>query len=315
MGKVDRGVLGQKAVFFRVRPRKKGVSVLKFLQGYYPFGLTFNEWTNTSPRNDYTYNGKEEQQEWDVIDYGARMYDAVLGRFFTQDRFAEKYMDNTPYHYVLNNPIKNIDINGDSTIYFGSDGNVLHVSDDGLENAVTFIGDDQVDEFKEQLFSDTMNDESSDLRGFGTSYMTGGLVDFFEENNSDTKNKTTGEENHNSETNEHGTYLYESNGEVRVGSQNITGSRMSIGWDNPTEGDPVGKVHTHPNEGEDTRTEGGRYGTHAVKPSGWDMETGGNKKGYYNVVVGSKNIYFYQKNRRGNYISIPRKNTFKTGKK
>ncbi|BDD02302.1 hypothetical protein PEPS_45820 (plasmid) [Persicobacter psychrovividus] len=42
------------------------------------------------------------------------MYDARIGRFHTQDRFAEKYLDFTPYQYGANNPIKFIDVNGDS---------------------------------------------------------------------------------------------------------------------------------------------------------------------------------------------------------
>jgi hypothetical protein len=42
------------------------------------------------------------------------MYDAQIGRFHTQDRFAEKYFSLNPYQYVGNNPIMNIDVNGDS---------------------------------------------------------------------------------------------------------------------------------------------------------------------------------------------------------
>ena len=69
-----------------------------------------------SPNHRFTYNGKEEQNEFnlDWHDYGARMYDSQLGRFHKIDRFAEKYADATPYHYTLNNPIKYIDVNGDS---------------------------------------------------------------------------------------------------------------------------------------------------------------------------------------------------------
>ena len=48
------------------------------------------------------------------MDYGARMYDGALGKFFTQDRFAEKYYPLSPYQYGANNPIRNVDVNGDS---------------------------------------------------------------------------------------------------------------------------------------------------------------------------------------------------------
>jgi len=86
---------------------------------YYPFGLTMqglsyqtgNKSYNT---NLYLYNGKELQQELDLdwYDYGARMYDAQLGRFTTIDPLAEKYFGISPYAYVANNPIMFIDPDG-----------------------------------------------------------------------------------------------------------------------------------------------------------------------------------------------------------
>jgi len=37
-------------------------------------------------------------------DYGARYYDPALGRFFSQDRFAEKLLTISPYQYAANDP-------------------------------------------------------------------------------------------------------------------------------------------------------------------------------------------------------------------
>ncbi|UII21158.1 RHS repeat-associated core domain-containing protein [Fulvivirga ligni] len=86
---------------------------------YYPFGLAFNSYQRvTAKKNKFLYNGKERVSDlglnWD--DYGARMYQSELGRFFVQDRFSEKYAPISPYNYVGNNPILFKDHNGDSLI-------------------------------------------------------------------------------------------------------------------------------------------------------------------------------------------------------
>lgn len=82
---------------------------------YYPFGGVFASTTSVQP---YKYNGKEYDTKKGLnwYDYGARHYDAALGRFHTNDRFAEKYYSMSPYQYGANNPARNIDINGDSII-------------------------------------------------------------------------------------------------------------------------------------------------------------------------------------------------------
>ncbi|MCB9300741.1 MAG: RHS repeat-associated core domain-containing protein [Lewinellaceae bacterium] len=85
---------------------------------YYPFGMGhFGPWYATvAPENKYLYNGKELNEDYGInlMDYGARWYDGALGRYTTIDRFAEKYNSYSPYSYAANNPIKFIDVNGDS---------------------------------------------------------------------------------------------------------------------------------------------------------------------------------------------------------
>ena len=86
---------------------------------YYPFGLSIEALSSSRENtltNNYLYNSKELQTDLglDWYDYGARMYMPDLGRFFTQDRYADKYRAISPYQYAANDPINLVDINGDS---------------------------------------------------------------------------------------------------------------------------------------------------------------------------------------------------------
>jgi RHS repeat-associated protein len=62
----------------------------------------------------HLFGGKEFQGvmglQW--YDFGARMLDPVIGRWFVLDPEAEKYPDVTPYGYALNNPIRYMNLDG-----------------------------------------------------------------------------------------------------------------------------------------------------------------------------------------------------------
>lgn len=72
----------------------------------YPFGMEhkgYNNIVNGSENNHMTYNGKELDKSlglnWHV--YGARRYDASLGRWMSTDPYAEKYETVSPATALL----------------------------------------------------------------------------------------------------------------------------------------------------------------------------------------------------------------------
>ena len=78
---------------------------------YYPFGGSFAKGLDVQP---FKYNGKEyyDKAGLNWYDYGARHYDAALGRWHVLDLLSESAYPKTPYGYCINNPIHYIDIMG-----------------------------------------------------------------------------------------------------------------------------------------------------------------------------------------------------------
>jgi RHS repeat-associated protein len=90
------------------------------IMDYYPFGLMWEKQDVTSTDNLKWHHGKELQENefaqqgksLDLEDFGARMYDPILGRWWSVDPLAEKFLSLSPYNGMGNNPIFFIDPNG-----------------------------------------------------------------------------------------------------------------------------------------------------------------------------------------------------------
>ncbi len=92
--------------------------VVRQVNSYYPFGMNIKELSLSAPQtkspNKYLYNGKLMQDEMGLnwLDYGARMYDGVLGRWSVPDPLSDKYPGISPFTYCANNPVILIDPTG-----------------------------------------------------------------------------------------------------------------------------------------------------------------------------------------------------------
>lgn len=121
-----------------------------------------------------------------LYDYGARFYDPQIGRFTTQDAFAEKYINVNPYQYALNNPFKFIDINGDSIAMF-KNGNYVCTVDNGKTETHGFNQQSTIDKDGKETFtggqSFNFNDPENDAQAIrngiitNVSFVSNGVID------------------------------------------------------------------------------------------------------------------------------------------
>ena len=92
---------------------------------YYAFGGLMGESTGGDAQ-PYKYNGKEldRMHGLDWYDYGARHYDAVLGRWMCVDPLAEKFPNIGAYVYCHGNPINMIDPDGKDDYKLNKNGQI-----------------------------------------------------------------------------------------------------------------------------------------------------------------------------------------------
>jgi RHS repeat-associated protein len=114
---------------------------------YYPFGLIMKVIGKEAAgvlQNKFKYNGKEEQSKefsdgtgLDYLDYGARMYDAQIGRWMNIDLLSDLSRRWSPFTYCYNNPIRVIDPDGMFADFINEDGK--KIGSDGVDDKKLYV--------------------------------------------------------------------------------------------------------------------------------------------------------------------------------
>ena len=94
-----------------------GYSLYSFCR-YTTFGSVAKGRSFSSTAYRYGFNGKEKDNEvsgdGNEYDFGARIYDSRLGKWLSMDPKGGKYMSWSPYCFGLNNPIRFVDVGGET---------------------------------------------------------------------------------------------------------------------------------------------------------------------------------------------------------
>jgi len=79
---------------------------------YDAWGYIYDERTYESSESKFKFTEKERDEESFYDYFGARYYDARIGRWGQVEPLFDKFPSITPYNYSLNNPLRLIDPNG-----------------------------------------------------------------------------------------------------------------------------------------------------------------------------------------------------------
>ena len=84
---------------------------------YYSFGADLPGW-GTLTNHVHGFNGKLEEKEVGVLDFGARMYDAKTGRWMSLDSKYSLYPHLSPYSAMNDNPLLFSDNGGEENVIY-----------------------------------------------------------------------------------------------------------------------------------------------------------------------------------------------------
>ena len=99
-----------------------GASVCETM--YYPYGG--ERWSSCTDSNHYKFTGKERDGETGLDYFGARYNGSNMGRFMTPDKGTDQDSEVPQswnlYGYVRNNPVTNVDPDGNDCVYLNQAG-------------------------------------------------------------------------------------------------------------------------------------------------------------------------------------------------
>lgn len=289
---------------------------------YYPFGLPMSGISSKAAggiENKKKFNGIEYNTDFDINTYDAfyRNLDPQIGRFLQLD---PKPTDmESLYAAMGNNPIKNTDFLGDTTIFYTAAGvELLRTTENNkaLGNAVTFVTDDNLKAFNgyvSTLSSDGGNlSEACSvqlLRGQGESYNTQSAFALVDGNAKNaTPDKTFSPiDGKGPLINETSAAVEKKGGVFTVNSAKQDPANQSPFASSKVSGDNGVTVHTHDNEGRRFKLNStGQTGTvlSGAASAGADVSSQKSGTGLFEMAVGKKNVYFY--NASGVVLTVSR---------
>ena len=95
----------------------------------------------TDTDNRYRFNGKE-RHDWagyPYIDYGARMYNPLIGSWLSPDPLADKYTSTSPYVFCAGDPVNYVDKKGEFPLAANIAGAVVAMATDYVSQAVANV--------------------------------------------------------------------------------------------------------------------------------------------------------------------------------
>jgi RHS repeat-associated protein len=96
-----------------------------------------------SNKSVYGFNGMRKDNdiygESNAYDFGARMYDPRLGRWFSTDELEKKYPSISPFVFAINSPLRVIDVDGKDIIILSAPKGA-----GGFGHAAVLIGNDKI---------------------------------------------------------------------------------------------------------------------------------------------------------------------------